>query len=451
MFASWGHLFKYVAFVVQSLCLLALYIGTRPFGMYKFIQGIPWKKSEGFSSKSTSDDVLNQFGEHLNNKVIIMTGATSGIGKALILSIFRYWCKTHKLTHSRLSNLNNKDKDNNTAVVNDESQSQSKQKSQKQQFAIKKIIITYRNKEKLKKLEQEIKAILDAEFSGGDNETQDNTTLKNTLMKEVWLPVECDLASLESVDQFLQRVEQLNVPIDILINNAAVLEDSTILKQTVQGFEKSFGVNYIAPFYICIVLHKLFKRNLENNECKDGIRVIHVASNAHLLAPLFPQQGIRFGTELKKEEIKDPNASSFRPGVTHENYIGLQSYSESKLAMILHAKELNRRYLKENVNICCHIVHPGPILESELYRHHRLTRQFSSLWPLTKTCSQGAASILYAALHPALNRALPDQWILDCTVEKLPAIGFGRNATLAEKLWKYSLKRIKEQYRPIPG
>jgi len=70
-----------------------------------------------------------------------MTGATSGIGKALILSIFRYWCKTHKLTHSPLSNLNNKDKDNNTAVVNDESQSQSKQNRKNNSLLLRKLLL----------------------------------------------------------------------------------------------------------------------------------------------------------------------------------------------------------------------------------------------------------------------------------------------------------------------
>jgi NAD(P)-dependent dehydrogenase (short-subunit alcohol dehydrogenase family) len=64
--------------------------------------------------------------------------------------------------------------------------------------------------------------------------------------------IELDLNDLESVSHFVERLAGVN-HIDILINNAGVMATRT-RELTKQGYEKHFGVNYLAHFRLTNLL-----------------------------------------------------------------------------------------------------------------------------------------------------------------------------------------------------
>jgi len=100
-----------------------------------------------------------------------------------------------------------------------------------------------------------------------------------------------DLASLKSVREAAAEVNRYPEPIDVLINNAAIM--ACPFEKTVDGFESQFGVNHLGHFlFTKLVLGKIPR----------GGRVVNVASNGYLFG------GVRFN---------DPNfevsVSSFYP------------------------------------------------------------------------------------------------------------------------------------------
>ena len=79
-------------------------------------------------------------------------------------------------------------------------------------------------------------------------------------------------------------------------------------------------------------------------------------------------------------------------------------YSQSKLANVLHAKELSRRVKKDGISVYC--LHPG-LIDSELWRHHKEKGSIGEfmLSPfeyLMKTPFHGAQTTLYCALEPSI-------------------------------------------------
>merc|ERR1712109_359621 len=58
------------------------------------------------------------------------------------------------------------------------------------------------------------------------------------------------------------------------------------------------------------------------------------------------------------------------------SYRPFRAYSQSKLANVLHAKELSRRIATDGIKVYC--LHPG-IIKSELWRHNKQRGSFGSL------------------------------------------------------------------------
>lgn len=116
--------------------------------------------------------------------------------------------------------------------------------------------------------------------------------------------------------------------IDVLANNAGAIfanERST----TPDGFESTFQVNYLAPFLLTELLH--------DRLVDSGATVINTSSVA----------GARFG-RLDLADLQ-----------SERGYSPTRAYGASKLAQILHAKELDRRYGAQGLAAVS--FHPGGI------------------------------------------------------------------------------------------
>jgi WW domain-containing oxidoreductase len=222
--------------------------------------------------------------------------------------------------------------------------------------------------------------------------------------------MELDLASMASVRKFALDYKSLGLPLNLLINNAGVMSPFMLTKDNI---ELNFGTNHIGHFLLTNLLLETMKSTARESQ-NEG-RIVNVSSWAHN----FPyREGIRF------DKINDE--SSF--GTWFD-------YAQSKLANILHANELARRFKEEGVNITCNSLHPGAILTNLNTPHHN-GLVIGVLKYLMKNIPQGAATTCYMALHPQV-KGVSGEYFSDCNIAKRSALA--KDEELAKKLWDFSL------------
>ncbi|HEX2920928.1 MAG TPA: oxidoreductase [Bacteroidales bacterium] len=180
--------------------------------------------------------------------------------------------------------------------------------------------------------------------------------------------MQLNLSDLSSVREFcnifLSRYDHL----DLLINNAGVMYPPYSL--TKDGFESQMGVNYYSHFLLTGLLIKTITGT-------PGSRVISLSSNAHKVG------GINF---------KDINWEN--------GYSRIMAYTQSKLACLIFALELDRRIRESGLNTISVAAHPGlSLTELMRYMPHWL---MIILKPLTSLLShepdKASLPVLYAAL-----------------------------------------------------
>lgn len=140
-----------------------------------------------------------------------------------------------------------------------------------------------------------------------------------------------DFADLSSVRRLGEELGTRHPRIDVLANNAGGIFGRT-REVTVDGHELTFQVNYLAPFLLTRLLHPGL---LEAHGT-----VINTSSAANKLFSRF--------------DIDDLDAE--------RSYNPRRAYGNAKLAQILFAKELDRRY--RDVGITSTAFHPGVIASS---------------------------------------------------------------------------------------
>lgn len=212
--------------------------------------------------------------------------------------------------------------------------------------------------------------------------------------------VPCDLGDLTSVRAAVEEIQGL-APIDVLLANAGIMALPQL--QQVAGYERQFFVNHVGHF---VLLTGLLERLTEAG------RVVLVSSGAHFYA----KRGLELDN-LSGETDYDP----------------WRMYGRSKLANILFARGLSRRFigtLKTAVSL-----HPG-VIETNLGRHvEDREAMYDKLRPMMKTVGQGAATQCFAAAHPSIA-GITGVYLADCTLKK--TIPEGVDDELAEALWQRS-------------
>lgn len=225
-----------------------------------------------------------------------------------------------------------------------------------------------------------------------------------------------DLSSIKSIREFADNLNALDLPLNILINNAGIMFCPYQLSE--DGIEMQFATNHLGHF----LLTNLLLDKMKDTARTTGVegRIVNLSSVAHIHTY---KGGIQFNNINDKKRYSDKRA-----------------YGQSKLANILHAKELSRRFQEEGVNITANAVHPGLIM-TNLFKHSailmRILKFFSFfLW---KNVPQGAATTCYVALHPSL-KGVTGKYYVDCN--SLEPSAFARDEALARKLWDFSNKLI---------
>ncbi|XP_074588154.1 short-chain dehydrogenase TIC 32, chloroplastic-like [Curcuma longa] len=240
--------------------------------------------------------------------------------------------------------------------------------------------------------------------------------LQNTPSAKIDI-IELELSSQKSVRAFADKFLAMNLPLHILINNAGVMNCPFSLSE--DGIELQFATNHIGHFLLTNLLLDKIKSTAEETGIEG--RIVILSSGSHMLTY---REGIRF------DKINDKKA-----------YNSHSAYGQSKLANILHAKELAKHLKEEGVNVTANAVHPGQI-KTNLMRHSVLfvTTMRIIFFILWKNIPQGAATSCYVALHPSA-KGVSGEYFADCNIDRTTA--HGRDEGLAKKLWEFSETLIK--------
>lgn len=161
-----------------------------------------------------------------------------------------------------------------------------------------------------------------------------------------------DLGSQRSIFRFAQELSHEYPRIDVLINNAGLSTTPGRL-ESADGHELFFSVNYLGHFVLTAQLFPLLLRSSDP-------RIVSVSSLLH-------HHG-----DLHLEDLE-----------LHQGYSEERAYAQSKLALLVFAKELARRCRIQGITVKSVPVHPG------------LLR--SGVLGLGQSVGNGALPVLFAA------------------------------------------------------
>ena len=190
--------------------------------------------------------------------------------------------------------------------------------------------------------------------------------------------IRMDLSDLTSVRAAATEVLALVPSIDALICNAAIAQVPK-RQLTVDGFESQLGTNHYGHFVLCGML-------FDRIEDSKG-RIVVVAS-----------QGYKMG--LRTIKFDDINWA--------EDYGANTAYSQSKLAQMMFAYELQDRLAKAGRSVQALVCHPGSsatsLIDTSGSFIMRLTFRLMSLSPLVQTAEQGAFPEVMCATEKGLKQ-----------------------------------------------
>jgi NAD(P)-dependent dehydrogenase (short-subunit alcohol dehydrogenase family) len=223
--------------------------------------------------------------------------------------------------------------------------------------------------------------------------------------------VACELSDPASVRACVETVKTMGMPLDAIVANAGIMALPKL--NQAHRYELQFFTNHIGHFILVTGLL---------DQLADDARVVMLSSAAHQMAPAG---GIQFD-----------NLSGER------NYKGWTAYGQSKIANLLFAKELARRFA--GTRKTANAIHPG-VIATNLGRHLGMSAMLgAAVWGIgnalfLKTIPQGAATQCYVAANPKAASVSGEYWA-DANIAKPRAEA--NDPALAAKLWEVSEKIV---------
>ncbi len=192
-----------------------------------------------------------------------------------------------------------------------------------------------------------------------------------------------DLMDPVSIDAFASNFLSSGRPLHLLINNAGIMW--VPLRRDSRGVESQLATNYLSLFQLTAKLWPSLKK-------AGGARVVNVSSQGH---------------QFSSFNFDDPN-------FVQREYETLAAYGQSKTAVNLFSLELDNR--AKAFGVRAYSLHPGAIHGTELAREASLELfqqmgfydEEGNIKPEVvaslKTIPQGAATTVWAATSPMLNK-----------------------------------------------
>lgn len=141
---------------------------------------------------------------------------------------------------------------------------------------------------------------------------------------------EVDLASLAGVRRLAEAVQAEHTQLDALVNNAGIAKVGDPRRESADGFELHFAVNYLAPFLLTRLLRPLLGAEAPS-------RVVNVVSAA--------QTPIDFGDVMLER-----------------SYDGYRAYGQSKLAEVMLTFDLAEEFRGADITVNC--LHPASHMDT---------------------------------------------------------------------------------------
>ncbi|GAV72293.1 adh_short domain-containing protein [Cephalotus follicularis] len=175
----------------------------------------------------------------------------------------------------------------------------------------------------------------------------------------------CDLSSINEIKSFASRFSAKDVPVNILINNAGLLENKRVT--TTEGYELNFAVNVLGTYALTELMLPLLEK------AAPDARVITVSSGGMYTVPLT--------TDLQ---------------FSGEKFDGVEQYARNKRVQVALAEKWAEMY--KNKGIEFYTMHPGwaetPGVANSL---PDFSERFKGK---LRTSEEGADTLIWLALQP---------------------------------------------------
>ncbi len=217
-----------------------------------------------------------------------------------------------------------------------------------------------------------------------------------------------ELSSQDSIRQLVENFQQHDKQLDVLINNAGGVNLSR--RETLDGLEMTFALNYLAPFLLTNLL-------LDKLKASAPARIVNVSSESH-------ESGY-----IKMDDLQ-----------LEKKYRLMRAYGQSKLALVLFTYELARRLQGTGVTANC--LHPGFVAtnigQSGVGRVGRSIVKliFSSLGISPE---EGAKTSIYLASSPDIEGVTGKYFVKSIPVRSAP---ISYDESLQRQLWEESAKLV---------
>jgi len=219
--------------------------------------------------------------------------------------------------------------------------------------------------------------------------------------------LQADLSSQQSIRQLVEHFKQRYTHLHVLINNAGAA--FTGRRETVDGLEMTFAVNYLAPFLLTNLLLDVLKASAP-------ARIVNVSSASH-------KSGY-----IQMDDLQ---------GEKHNR--SMRAYPQSKLAIVLFTYELARRLQGTGVTANCldpgfvatNIGQTGASLPVRLLI--KLIRSFGT------SPEKGAKTSIYLASSPEVE-GVTGKYFVKSLPKRSAAISY--DESLQRQLWEQSAKLV---------
>src|SRR5436305_4033676 len=215
-----------------------------------------------------------------------------------------------------------------------------------------------------------------------------------------------DLSSQESIRQLVEHFKQRYTQLHVLINNAGASFPGR--RETVDGLEMTFAVNYLAPFLLTNLL-------LDMLTASAPARIVNVSSNSHAAGYI---------------QIDD---------LQSEHYRSMRVYGQSKLALVLFTYELARRLQGSGVTANC--LHPGFVAthfgQRDAGTAFRLLVKVIGSFGTSP--EEGAKTSIYLASSPKVE-GVTGNYFVKSIPKRSASISY--DESLQRQLWEQSAKLV---------
>jgi len=211
-----------------------------------------------------------------------------------------------------------------------------------------------------------------------------------------------DLSSLGSVRELAEAFLAQQQPLHVLVNNAGIF--SLRHRTTVDGFEETFAVNYLAPFLLTNLLLNSLRSSAPS-------RIVNVSSASH------------YGGHIDFDDLQG-----------NRRYRGGRAYSQSKLALVLFTHKLAE--MLAGTGVTANSLHPG-VVATNIWRRSAGRASFVMKIPALFMASpkEGAETVVFLASSSNVER-VSGEYFEKKAAKRSSKESYDR--AVADRLWNIS-------------